>query len=78
MVTTDEIQRAQDAISDACTATERASRSAESAGVSMDIMALHLQSGLGESTLRASLVFAPAGAAFGLCGFYWRKLPARV
>ncbi len=42
MSMTDEIQRAQDSNSDACTATERASRSAQHAGSSMDIMALHL------------------------------------
>ncbi len=39
---------------------------------------LHLQGGLGESALRASLTVAPAGATFGLFGFYWRKLPARI
>jgi predicted MFS family arabinose efflux permease len=39
---------------------------------------LHLQGGLGDSALRASLIIAPAGAAFGLFGFYWRKLPARI
>jgi EmrB/QacA subfamily drug resistance transporter len=38
---------------------------------------LHLQGGLGDSPLRASLTFAPAGAMFGLFGFYWRKLPGR-
>lgn len=42
------------------------------------VLALHLQTGLGEDTLRASLVFTPAGAAFGLFGFYWRRLPARI
>ncbi|WP_132124417.1 MFS transporter [Actinocrispum wychmicini] len=42
------------------------------------VLALHLQSGLGESTLQASLVFAPAGAAFGIFGYYWRRLPART
>jgi MFS family permease len=41
-------------------------------------LALHLQAGLGENALRAGLTFAPAAAAFGLCGFYWRKLPARI
>jgi MFS family permease len=41
-------------------------------------LALHLQAGLGDSALRAGLTFAPAAAAFGLCGFYWRKLPVRV
>jgi hypothetical protein len=40
--------------------------------------ALHLQAGLGDSALRAGLTFAPAAAMFGLCAFYWRKLPARV
>ena len=40
-------------------------------------LSLHLQSGLGDSALRAGLTFAPAAAAFGLCGFYWRKLPER-
>jgi MFS family permease len=41
-------------------------------------LSLHLQSGLGDGALRAGLTFAPAAAAFGLCGFYWRKLPARL
>jgi EmrB/QacA subfamily drug resistance transporter len=41
-------------------------------------LALHLQAGLGESALRAGLTFAPAAAAFGLFGFYWRRLPARI
>jgi hypothetical protein len=40
-------------------------------------LSLHLQSGLGDSALRAGLTFAPAAAAFGLCGFYWRKRPER-
>jgi Major Facilitator Superfamily len=40
-------------------------------------LSLHLQSGLGDSALRAGLTFAPSAAAFGLCGFYWRKLPER-
>jgi MFS family permease len=39
---------------------------------------LHLQGELGDSALRASLTIAPAGATFGLFGFYWRKLPARI
>jgi predicted MFS family arabinose efflux permease len=39
---------------------------------------LHLQGGLGDSALKASLVIAPAGATFGLFGFYWRKFPARI
>jgi MFS family permease len=41
-------------------------------------LSLHLQSGLGDSALRAGLTFAPSAAAFGLCGFYWRKLPERI
>ena len=39
---------------------------------------LELQRGLGESALHAGLTIAPAAAAFGLCGFYWRRLPARA
>ena len=38
-------------------------------------LALHLQSGLGDSALRAGLTFAPSAAAFGLCGYFWRRLP---
>jgi MFS family permease len=41
-------------------------------------LSLHLQSGLGDSALRAGLTFAPAAAGFGLCGFYWRGLPPRI
>jgi MFS family permease len=40
-------------------------------------LSLHLQSGLGDSALRAGLTFGPSAAAFGLCGFYWRRLPGR-
>ena len=39
--------------------------------------AVHLQAGLGDSALRAGLTFAPCAAAFGLCGYFWRRLPAR-
>lgn len=39
---------------------------------------LELQGGLGETALHAGLTIAPAAAAFGLCGFYWRRLPARA
>jgi EmrB/QacA subfamily drug resistance transporter len=42
------------------------------------IFTLHLQSGLGESALRAGLTFLPMSATFGFFGFYWRKLPERV
>src|SRR6202042_2677362 len=38
--------------------------------------AIHLQSGLGDSALRAGLTLAPCAAAFGLCGYFWRRLPA--
>jgi EmrB/QacA subfamily drug resistance transporter len=40
-------------------------------------VSLHLQSGLGDSPLRAGLTFAPAAAAFGLAGYHWRRIPAR-
>jgi MFS family permease len=39
--------------------------------------ALHLQSGLGDSALRAGLTFAPMAFGFGLAGLWWRRLPAR-
>jgi len=38
--------------------------------------AIHLQAGLGDSALRAGLTFAPCAIAFGLCGYFWRRLPA--
>ena len=38
--------------------------------------AIHLQAGLGDSALRAGLTVAPCAAAFGLCGYFWRRLPA--
>ncbi len=41
-------------------------------------VALQLQTGLGESALRAGLTFAPCAIAFGLCGFFWRRLPERI
>ena len=47
-------------------------------GGSLFAIGLHLQSGLGDSALRAGLTFAPTGVAFGLCSFYWRRLPDRV
>jgi EmrB/QacA subfamily drug resistance transporter len=47
-------------------------------GGSLFTIGLHLQSGLGDSALRAGLTFAPTGVAFGLCSFYWRRLPDRV
>ena len=36
-----------------------------------------LDAGLGDDALRAGLVFAPCAVAFGLCGYFWRRLPAR-
>jgi MFS family permease len=39
--------------------------------------ALHLQAGLGDSALRAGLTFAPCALAFGICGYFWRRLPTR-
>jgi MFS family permease len=39
-------------------------------------IALHLQSGLGLSALRAGLAFAPAAAGFAITGLTWRFLPA--
>ena len=40
-------------------------------------LSLHLQAGLGDSALRAGLTFAPSAAAFGICGYFWRRLPER-
>jgi MFS family permease len=37
--------------------------------------ALHLQTGLGDSALRAGLTFAPCALVFGVCGYFWRRLP---
>ena len=39
--------------------------------------AIHLQAGLGYDPLRAGLVFAPCAVVFGLCGYFWRRRPAR-
>ncbi|MBO0841226.1 MAG: MFS transporter, partial [Sciscionella sp.] len=39
---------------------------------------LYLQSGMGQTALHAGLIFAPGAAAFGLCGYHWRRLPERV
>ena len=38
--------------------------------------AIHLQAGLGDSALRAGLTLAPCATAFGVCGYFWRRLPA--
>ena len=37
---------------------------------------LYLQAGLGDSALRAGLTYLPMAAAFGLVGYFWRRLPA--
>ncbi|MFR9797573.1 MFS transporter [Streptomyces sp. MS06] len=42
------------------------------------VFTLHLQAGLGESALRAGLTYIPLSVAFGLTGFFWRKLPERL
>ena len=39
---------------------------------------LHLQAGLGQSALRAGLSYVPLAGMFGLVGYFWRRLPARV
>ncbi|MFJ1766035.1 MFS transporter [Amycolatopsis sp. NPDC088138] len=39
---------------------------------------LHLHAGLGDTPLAAGLATAPGGVVFGLCGFFWNRLPARV
>ena len=36
---------------------------------------LYLQAGLGDSALRAGLTYLPMAAAFGLVGYFWRRLP---
>jgi MFS family permease len=41
-------------------------------------LALQLQNGLGDSALRAGLTFAPSALLFGLCGFFWSRLPVRL
>lgn len=41
-------------------------------------LTLHLQSGLGDTALRAGLTFAPSGVAFGLVSLTWRQLPEVV
>ena len=40
-------------------------------------VALHLQSGLGFSPLRAGLTFAPMAACFGASSLNWRRVPER-
>jgi predicted MFS family arabinose efflux permease len=40
-------------------------------------LTIHLQVGLGDSSLRTGLTFAPAAVAFGVVSFWWRRLPER-
>lgn len=42
------------------------------------VFTLHLQAGLGQSALRAGLSYIPLAGMFGLAGYFWRRLPARV
>jgi MFS family permease len=42
------------------------------------VFTLHLQAGLGQSPLRAGLSYIPLAGMFGLVGYFWRRLPARV
>jgi len=42
------------------------------------VFTLHLQAGLGQSPLRAGLSYIPLAGMFGLAGYFWRRLPARV
>lgn len=39
---------------------------------------LHLQTGLGVGPLSAGLTYLPLAVVFGLAGYHWRRLPARV
>jgi len=41
-------------------------------------LTLHLQTGLGDSALRAGLTLAPMMVGFGLSGLYWQRLPKRL
>jgi hypothetical protein len=42
------------------------------------VFTLHLETGLGDGALRVGLTYIPFSATFGLLGFFWRKLPARL
>jgi MFS family permease len=41
-------------------------------------LALHLQGGLGDTPLRAGLIFAPSAATFALVSLNWQRLPRRL
>ncbi len=47
-------------------------------GAFLFVFTLHLQAGLGQSALRAGLSYIPMAGMFGLVGYFWRNLPARV
>jgi MFS family permease len=42
------------------------------------VFTLHLQAGLGQSPLRAGVSYIPLAGTFGLVGYFWRRLPARL
>jgi MFS family permease len=44
----------------------------------MFTLSVHLQSALGHSALATGLAYVPGAATFGLLGYYWRRLPARL
>jgi EmrB/QacA subfamily drug resistance transporter len=44
----------------------------------MFAFALHLQAGLGDSPLRAGLLFGPIAVGFGVAGLHWQRLPRRL
>ncbi|MGW9212163.1 MFS transporter [Embleya sp. NPDC055664] len=41
-------------------------------------LALHLQSGLGDSPLRAGLTYVPCAIGFAVSGLWWGRLPERI
>ena len=41
-------------------------------------LALHLQGGLGDTPLRAGLIFAPSAATFALVSLNWQRLPRQL
>jgi MFS family permease len=44
----------------------------------MFTLSVHLQGALGKSALATGLAFVPGATMFGLLGYYWRRLPARL
>jgi MFS family permease len=45
-------------------------------GAFLLVGSVHLQTGLGDSALRAGLIFAPCAVGFGISSLYWSRLPA--